>query len=222
MPHSLASHLKHPAKECLACFKRLEPVSSCSNIHRSDFQIAFFAFGQQWLFSGKAGETAFQRFLRSHLCCTPHSLASHLKHPAKERLACFTRLEPVDGCGCLCRSGFPLVFLSTVLQAPAFRKETGEALQRFLRSHLCCMPHSLARKPKLRSKGMSRHAHAFRSALQLAFLSAVPQAPAFRKKTNEALRRFPPRRLRRRKHYDASSSLTDTMRDTPRSSIATP
>ena len=93
MPHSLASHLKHPAKECLACFKRLEPVSSCSNIHRSDFQIAFFAFGQQWLFSGKAGETAFQRFLRSHLCCMSGSLASHPKHLAKERAACSRTLN---------------------------------------------------------------------------------------------------------------------------------
>ena len=87
----------------------------------------------------------------------------------------------------------------------------------FLCGNLCCMPRSLA----------SRQKHLVKERpvcprFPLAFLSAVPQAPAFRKKTNEALRRFPPRRLRRRKHYDASSSLTDTMRDTPRSSIATP
>ena len=147
-------------------------------------------------------EKRFSGFLCGNLCCMPRSLAGHQKHPEKERPVC---------------PRFPPAFLSAVPQASAFRKKTNEAPRRFLCSNLYCMPHSLA----------SRQKHLVKERpvcprFPLAFPSTVPQASAFRKKTSEALRRFPPRRLRRRKHYDASSSLTDTMRDTPRSSIATP
>ena len=146
-------------------------------------------------------EKRFSGFLCGNLCCTPRSSASRQNILKKNvrYVHAFRR-----------RSFLPC------RKHPLFGK-TEKRFSGFLCGNLCCTLRSLASRQKHPEKERPVCPR-----FPPAFLSTVPQASAFRKKTSEALRRFPPRRLRRRKHYDDSSSLTDTMRDTPRSSIATP